>query len=269
MKIGFSQLCLGGKTSLREGLQICREIGYEGYEILLTEDGDLTMQSGPAEYAAMRRMSEDAGVALSSICGGGSLIDNDPAVVARSKMQIRKMLEAAEALGIDAVLTTGGGLSPSIPYDTAHDRLLRSLQELRPDAEHHRVSIALENVWGKLLLSPLEFRSLIDLVGSQYVGAYFDTGNVLLYGYPEHWIRILGSRIKRIHFKDFKIDHGQSRYEWTQLMQGSVDWPAIMRELRAIGYDSYVTSEVGGGRSVFEETHRLMKEIVGLPGPVS
>jgi L-ribulose-5-phosphate 3-epimerase len=264
MKKGLTQICLGRQSLIRDGLQLCREIGYHGLEILLTETGELTMSSGPDDYTALRRMSEAAGVELTSMCGAGSLTDESPEVVAESKAQVRKMLEAAEALGIDTILITGGRVSETVPYDVAHGRLLGALQELRPDAERHRVNIALENVWNKLLLSPLEFRDLLDAVGSPYVGCYFDTGNVLLYGYPEQWIRILGRRIKKIHFKDFKIDHRERRYEWVQLMQGAVDWPAVMREIRAIGYDDYVITEVCGDRAVYEETCRIMDTILAL-----
>ena len=174
------------------------------------------------------------------------------------------MLEAAEALGIDTVLVTGGRTNERVPYDAAYDRQYRALQELRPDAERHGVNIALENIWNKLLISPLEFRDLLDKVGSPYVGCYFDTGNVMLYGYPEQWIRILGNRIKKIHFKDFKMDHGEMRYSWPQLMEGSVDWPAVMREIRAIGYDDYVITEVCGDRAVYEKTCRVMDTILAL-----
>lgn len=264
MKKGLTQICLGRNSSIRDGLQLCKEIGYQGLEILLTEGGELTMAAGPADYAALRAMSQEAGVEFTSICGAGSLTDDDPEVVAQSKAQVRKMLEAAEALGIDTILITGGHVSAKIPYDVAYDRLLRALQELRPDAERHRVNIALENIWNRLLLSPLEFRSFLDAVGSLYVGCYFDTGNVLLYGFPEQWIRILGRRIKKIHFKDFKMDPRNRQYEWTQLMQGAVDWPAVMREIRAIGYDDYVITEVCGERSVYEETCRVMDTILAL-----
>jgi hexulose-6-phosphate isomerase len=256
---------MGRNSLIRDSLQLCKEIGYQGLEILLTESGELTMQSGPEDYAAISKMSEEAGVELISICGAGTLIDNDPGVVAQSKAQARKMLEAAEALGIDTILITGGWLSPEIAYDVGYDRLLRALQELRPDAERHRVNIALENVWNKLLLSPLEARDFLDTIGSPYVGSYFDTGNVVIYGFPEQWIRILGSRIKKIHFKDFKMDHSTEKYQWTQLMQGAVDWPAVMREIRAIGYDDYVTTEVCGDRAVYEETCRIMDTILALP----
>ena len=262
MKKGLTQICLGRSSSIREALQLCKEIGYQGLEILLTENGELTMRSGPEDYAAIRKMSEEAGVELTSICGSGDLSSDEPAAVATAKAQIRKMLEAAEALEIDTILVTGGRTSEKISYDVAYDRQLRALQELRPEAERHRVNIGLENIWNKLLISPLEFRDFLDKIGSQYVGCYFDTGNVMLYGYPEQWIRILGHRIKKIHFKDFKMDHRERRYEWPQLMQGSVDWPAVMREIRAIGYDDYVITEVCGDRAVYEETCTVMDQIL-------
>ena len=265
MKKGLTQICLGGNSLIRDALQLCKETGYEGLEILLTEGGELTLQSGPSDYDAIRRMSVEAGVELTSICGAGSLTDDDPAVVELSKAQVRKMLEAAEALGMDTILVTGGRVNEQVPYDVAYDRLLAALQELRPDAERHRVAIALENIWNKLLISPLEFRDFLDRIGSPYVGCYFDTGNVLLYGYPEQWIRILNTRIKKVHFKDFRMDHGERRYEWTQLMEGAVDWPAVMREIRAIGYDDYVITEVCGDRDVYAETSRVMDKILALP----
>lgn len=264
MKKGLTQICLGRQSLIRDGLQLCREIGYQGLEILITENGELRMDSGPEDYALLRQMSADAGVEYTSACCTGSLTDSDPAVVAESKAQIRKVLEACEALGIDTVLVTGGRVTDLVHYDVAYDRLLQGLRDLAPDAERHGVNIALENVWNKLLISPLEFRGFLDEVGSSHVGAFFDTGNVLLYGYPEQWIRILGSRIKKIHFKDFKIDHRERRYEWSQLMEGSVDWPAVMREIRAIGYDDYVITEVCGDRAVYEETCRVMDTILAL-----
>lgn len=265
MKKGLTQICLGRDSRIPDALQLCREIGYQGLEILMTQNGELTMDSGPSEYAAIRRFSDSAGVELTSICGSGDLTDNDPAVVDAYKAQIRKMLEAAEALGLDTVLVTGGRTRPDVPYDTAYDRQLAALSELAADAEQRRVNIALENIWNKLLISPLEFREFLDRIGSEYVGCYFDTGNVVLYGFPEQWIRILGRRIKKIHFKDFRIDHSERRYEWSQLMEGQVDWPAVMREIRAIGYDDYVITEVCGDRAVYEETCRIMDRILELP----
>jgi L-ribulose-5-phosphate 3-epimerase len=264
MKKGLTQICLGRQSLIRDALELARDTGYHGLEILLTETGELRLDGGPEDWSELRRMSEASGVELTSICGVGSFTDDDPAVVARSKAETRKMLQAAEALGIDTILLTAARVTEKVPYDVAYDRLFRAMQELRPDAERHRVNLALENIWNKLLISPLEFRDFLDRLGCPYVGCYFDTGNVVLYGYPEQWIRILGTRIKKIHFKDFKIDHKERRYEWTQLMDGAVDWPAVMREIRAIGYDDYVITEVCGDRATYEETCRRMDRILEM-----
>jgi L-ribulose-5-phosphate 3-epimerase len=264
MKKGLSQIILGGQSLIADGVKLCRETGYEGLEILMTDGGELTPEAGPAEYQKVRQIGEAAGIAFPSLCGGSrrgrSLTADDPADRQTGIEMHTKLLEAAAALGIDTVLTTGGGVSPAVPYDVALQRLEEGLKALAPVAKRTRVNLALENVWNKLLLSPLEARDLLDRIGSEYVGWYFDTGNVVLFGFPEQWIRILGPRIKKVHFKDFK----RQGYQWTQLMDGDVDWPAVMRELRATSYDDYVISEVDGDRETYAETARRMEKILAL-----
>jgi L-ribulose-5-phosphate 3-epimerase len=100
-----------------------------------------------------------------------------------------------------------------------------------------------ENVWNKFLLSPLEMRRFIDEIDLPSVGVFFDVGNILLYGFPDQWIRILGKRIKRVHVKDFRTQVG-TLHGFTGLLQGDVDWPAVIAALTDIGYDSYLTAEV-------------------------
>src|SRR5437667_7486012 len=261
MRKGLSQIILGGQWVMADGVKRCRGIGYEGFEILMTDGGELTPEAGEAEYREVRRIGEAAGIAYTSLCGGSkqgrSLTADDPADRELGIAMHTKLLEAAAALGIDTVLTTGGGVSSAVPYDVAYERLEAGLRALAPVAERTRVNLALENVWNKLLLSPLEARDLIDRIGSEYVGWYFDTGNVVIYGYPEQWIRILGPRIKKVHFKDFR----RQGYVWTQLMDGDVDWPAVMRELRSIGYDDFVIGEVDGGPAVCAGAGQRVEEI--------
>jgi L-ribulose-5-phosphate 3-epimerase len=264
LKRGLSQIILGSQSLIADGVKLCREIGYEGFEILMTDGGELTPAAGEAEYREVRRIGDAVGIVYTSLCGGSrqgrSLTAESPADRELGISMHAKLLEAAAALGIDTVLTTGGRVTETVPYDVALQRLEEGLRALAPVAERTRVNLALENVWNKLLLSPLEARDLIDRIGSEYVGWYFDTGNVVIYGFPEQWIRILGPRIKKVHFKDFK----RQGYQWTQLMDGDVDWPAVMRELRSIGYDDFVISEVDGGPEVFAETYRRMERILNL-----
>ncbi len=130
-----------------------------------------------------------------------------------------------------------------IPYDIAYNRSLKEISELVAYAEKYQVYIGIEHVWSKFLLSPLEMRDFIDKLGSKYLGAYFDVGNVLLYGYPEQWIRILGSRIKAVHFKDFKTEIGTIN-GFCPLLYGDVNWIEVMRAFHDVKYNGFVTAEL-------------------------
>ena len=120
--------------------------------------------------------------------------------------------------------------------------------------------MGVENVWNRFMLSPREAAQLVDEVGSDWVGIYLDTANMMAYGYPEQWIKALGARIKKVHFKDFaRRDH-----KFTDLMDGDTDWPTVVAELRAIGYDDAVIHEVGGDFDAQCETANRMRQIVAM-----
>jgi hexulose-6-phosphate isomerase len=129
---------------------------------------------------------------------------------------------------------------------------------MAPVAAQHRAAIAVENVWNKFMLSSREAGQLVDEVGSDWVGIYLDTANMMAFGFPEHWIRDLGARIKKVHLKDF-VRRDRS---WVDLMDGDTDWPTVMTELRATGYDGTLIHEVGGDRAKQIEMAERMRRIV-------
>ena len=132
---------------------------------------------------------------------------------------------------------------PVVAYDVAYDRALEEIKKLAPVAEEYGVHIGIENVWNKFLLSPLEMRRFVDEVGSDYVGVYFDVGNVMYAGYPEQWIRILNKRIKKVHFKDYRRNPGGLNC-FVDLLSGDVDWKAVMAAFAEIGYDGWAAGEM-------------------------
>ncbi|OPZ74511.1 MAG: fructoselysine 3-epimerase [Actinobacteria bacterium ADurb.Bin444] len=158
-------------------------------------------------------------------------------------------LRQARAIGTDVVLVVPGVVTEDVSYKAAYEISRRSLQELLPVAEETGVIIALENVWNRFLLSPLEMRDFVDGFQSPLVQAYFDVGNILLYGFPHHWIEVLGTRIKRVHVKDFDSNTRQ----FVGLLQGSVDYPRVMAALRGVGYDGYITAELTAYRQYPEQ----------------
>ena len=274
MKKALTQIVYGQKNPVADNLAAVKQWGYEGFELLMTDKTDLNLNAAAADYKRLREASAKAGVVFTSICISGTgkftLFDDDAKVRESRKAEIRKGIEAAAALGIDTILIVPGGATDKIQYDIAYDRVIAELKTLAPAAEKAHVSLALEPVWNKLFVSPLDMRNAIDAVGSERVGCFFDVANFLFWSFPQHWIRILGGkRIKKIHFKDFKAERAKDGefnmiLSWPQLMDGQVNWPEVMKAIREIGYDDFVISEVGGDDATYAETSRRMDKILAI-----
>ncbi len=252
MKKGIS-IWAFGETPLKKCFELARKYGYDGVELALAETGDLHFNSTKEEMEHIRCMAAEYELELYSVASGlywsYSLTANDAAERDKAESIVRKQVDIAAWLGCDTILVIPGmveGLSPGgevIPYDVVYERALAAIKRLAPYAEERQVIIGLENVWNKFLLSPMEMRDFIDQVNSPRVGAYFDVGNVVLNGYPEQWINILGKRIAKVHFKDYRRSVG-TLDGFVDILSGDVDYPAVMRALADIGYDDWVTAEV-------------------------
>jgi len=249
-------MCWGGLPSglsIEERLDLAAKAGFDGIEPRIADPGSgdlVNADSTDADLANVVRMAKDRGLEICSVMGGGvsvrvhPFVSDDPSERAQGKDAIRRALHITAALDAGVLLLVPHWVNDAVRYDHCYDRAKEALQELGPEAEKLGVIIGVENVWNKFLLSPIEFARFVDEVGSPAVQAYFDVGNVLVWGYPYHWIEILGERIKRVHIKDFKTDINNAR-GFAQLLNGDVDWPRVMAALRSIGYDGWVTAEVG------------------------
>ena len=242
----ISQWAFESTRPLDEVFQMARESGFEAVEVAIAADGEITPQTTAEECAHIVEKARVANIQLSSLASGlgwsNPLTASDETVRRRAIEIVAASLRVAKSLGVDAILCVPGRVAEETTYDAAYDNALSTLRELAPIAEATGVTIGVENVWNKFLLSPLEMRDFLDKTGSSHIGCYFDTGNVLITGYPEQWIRILGKRISRIHFKDFKQSVGTIE-GFGDLLDGDVDYPAVMSALREIGYDKSVTAE--------------------------
>ena len=155
---------------------------------------------------------------------------------------IRQEFEDCKAYGGTTVLVVPAVVNRKVGYRDAYKRSQENIRKLIPDAEKHGVKIAIEEVWNKFLLSPLEFARYIDEFESPWVGAYFDVGNVVEFGYPEEWIRELGKRILKIHIKEYAK---RNRFNYRLGEGKEIDWAAVRSALIEVGYDGWITAEVG------------------------
>ncbi len=246
MKPGINQWGFPGGMPATECISLAKSLGFTSFEVCVGEEGPTLLSITEAEATAIRKHAEKEGVALHSVASGMGwqypLTSTEAEVHAKGRAGVARTLEIAHWLGAEAILLVPGIVDEKTPYDLAWQNALSGIRALLPEAEKHGVIIGVENVWNKFLLSPMEMRTFIDECGSPFVGAYVDVGNMLPYGYPEQWIRILGKRICAIHMKDFRCSVG-TLGGFVMLLEGDVNWPAVMAELRAIGYSRGLTAE--------------------------
>ncbi len=248
MLAGINQWAFPGAMPATEAITTAKQCGFDAFEVCVGIKGPVPLEATQAEISAIRTHADKAGVHLTSIGSGLGwelpLGAPDRKIRGKAVEAMAKTLQIASWLGVDSVLTVPAVVSPTVSYDVAIESALAGIGEVLPVAERLKVSIAIENVWNKFLLSPVEMRDFIDQFQSEYVGAYFDTGNIVLYGFPEQWIRILGTRIRMVHAKDFRASAGNFD-GFVMLMEGDVNWPAVMAALRDVGYDKALVAEYG------------------------
>ncbi len=282
MKTSISIWSFPFSMYLSEKLRLARAAGFEGFEIDLTEDGPVNLKSTPAELRDIRLQVEKHGLQLSGLATGlywgANAASADPKNVAKASAILERQLIVAAELGLDAVLVIPGAVGVDfipgaevVAYADAYPRARKFVAAAVPLAEKLKVTIGIENVWNKFLLSPREMVEFIDSFQSERVGAYFDVGNSLATGYPEHWIQLLGQRIVRTHFKDYRRNVGTGD-GFVELLSGDVNWPAVMQALRAVPYAGWCTAEMippvpfykHAPEVLIENTARAMRAIFRL-----
>jgi L-ribulose-5-phosphate 3-epimerase len=232
---------LPGSMSFAERFQLAHDAGFEEVECGTTPDA--------AQAEELLAAAKGAKVRIHSVMNSDHwkfpLSSPDPAVVAKCVAGMETSLRNAKLWGSDTVLLVPAVVNPEVSYRDAWERSQRQIRKLIPLAAELKVIIAVEEVWNKFLLSPVEFARYVDDFNSPWLKAYFDVGNVVLYGYPQDWIRTLGNRIVKLHLKDFRFR--KSVAEWVNLQEGDIDWKQIYAALRDIGYKGSATVELRGG----------------------
>ncbi len=244
------------KMSLEACLKLAKTAGFDGIELNYDLDSELSPKSGTAEFTAIRRMAEKIGIAISGVCSflfwPYPLSSSDPAKRARGIELAGKMAQAAHDLGTENLLVVPGAVH--IPWRTDHEpvpndvclaRAKDAVGRLVPLAEKLGVNLNMENIFfNGFLMTPFEMNEFVDGFGSQHVHVHFDTGNIMQYQFPEHWIPILGKRIRNVHLKEFTKKGTDSSLEsFRPLLDGTTDWPKVLAALDDVGYRSYLTFE--------------------------
>ncbi len=275
MKKGVNVGIIPEGVSFEDGLKIIKEAGFESVELNVDEKV-ISLESEEKQVKKVKEKVESVGLEISSLLAGQfwkyPLTSGNPEIRKKGEEILIKSLKICNWLGTDALLVVPGVVgtdwmeSERVRYDIAYERSFESIKKCVSVAEDMGVCICVENVWNKFLLSPIEMKNFVESFNSEFVKVYFDVGNVLISGYPEDWIRILGKLIKRVHLKDFKKSVGNIN-GFCDLLEGDVNWPEVIKALKEIGYDGYLTAELGPYKFYSEtkiyNTSLSMDKIIG------
>jgi hexulose-6-phosphate isomerase len=244
------------KMSLEQCLQLAKNAGFDGIELNYDLDSDLSPKSGTKEFMKIRAMAEKIGIAISGMCSflfwPYPLSSNDPAKRARGLELAGKIAQAAHDLGTENVLVVPGAVHipwrtdyEPVPNDVCDKRAKEAVRALIPAAEKLKVFLNIENIFfNGYLMTPGEMNDFVDSFKSERVRVHFDTGNIMQYQFPEHWVRLLGGRTKNVHLKEFTKKGTDSSLEaFRPLLDGTTDWPAVLEAFEATGYKGYLTFE--------------------------
>ena len=237
---------LPASMSIADRFQLARDVGFEQIECPTMPD------EHEAEDA--KKAAEKTGLRIHSVMNMAHwefpLSSADPAVVAKSVKGMETSLHNAHLWGADTVLLVPAVVNAQTSYHDAWVRSQEQIRKLIPMAQDLKVIIGIEEVWNKFLLSPLEFARYIDEFSSPWIRAYFDVGNVVIFGYPQDWIRTLGKRIVKLHIKDFKFQKHEVA-KWVPLREGEINWPEVYKALAEIGYTGSATVELDNGNEAY------------------
>ena len=244
------------RMTLRECLQLAKDAGFDAVELNYDLKDDLSVETDARGLAAIRKMADEIGIAISGLCSflfwPYPMTSNDPAIRARSVELAEKMIEAAQGLCVENLLVVPGAVH--IPWrddyepvrnDICDRRAREAVGKLVGKAEKLGVYLNIENIFfNGYLMTPMEMNEFVDSFGSDHVRIHFDTGNIAIFQHADHWIPQLGKRIRNLHFKEFNkrgTDHSLECFR--PLLDGTVNWPAVMDALAAIDYRGYATFE--------------------------
>ena len=242
--------------SLEKCLKTAKDAGFDGIELNYDLESDLSPKSGTKDFQRIRAMADKIGIAISGLCSflfwPYPLSSNDPEKRARGLELAGMMAQAAHDLGTENLLVVPGAVCipwrtdhEPVPNDVCDKRAREAIAKLRPAAEKLKVHLNIENIFfNGYLMTPGEMIDFVDSFQSEYVKVHFDTGNIMMFQFPEHWISMLGSRIKNVHLKEFtKKGTDYSLETFRPLLDGTTNWPAVMEAFDASGYRGYLTFE--------------------------
>ncbi len=241
---------VSGDGSVEDKFRMVKDLGFDGIEPRVAAGSD--NRELVKAFAAAR---EKTGLPIHGMVNG-----NRPNLI--------EAIDQAKFLGASSVLHVVG-YDQKIGYLENYRRTQKLIRGAMDHAEKQNVKILLENVWATFLIEPLGMARFVDELDSPQVKVYFDVGNVVRWGHPQHWIEVLGKRIEKLDIKEYDLNiamkEGMRKGFDRPLGGGSVDWKKVRQELAKINYQGWATAEVrGGDRQRLTDIATQMDDVLSL-----
>jgi len=267
---GICSIIFPKTMPVAEKFKQAKAAGFDAMEIRIGEE--IPLDAGAAQLGEITQAAREAKIRIATLWASQPLHANplnsgSSEVRARGVADLRKCIEVARQVQCDAILLYPGSVTKDLGYEVTWQRFTEELRKVIPAASDARVYLNMENVWNRFLLSPLEMRSFVDQFQSPWLQTHFDIGNIMQYGIPQDWIRTLGPRIRRIHVKDYKLAQGSAQGRFVDLLEGDVDWKAVMDAIRKVGYSGYMSPEISyraGEAGQLETVSRQLDRILAM-----
>jgi hexulose-6-phosphate isomerase len=246
--VGFTMI--EEDLSVEDKLRLVKEVGFEG-----VETPTQLLNKNTPEPRVLARASEKVGVPVHG-------------VVNSSHPDLKGAIDEAALYGATSVLQVVRP-DPKGSFMENYRRTQETIRRAIPYAEKKRIHILIENIWNTFLIEPLTMARYIDELDSPYVKAYFDVGNVVRWGWPQHWIEVLAERTVKVHIKEYNLEvamnEGMQKGFAFPMGQGSINWDRVREELKKIDYRGWATAEVDGGdRQRLAEISQQMNHVLDL-----
>ena len=251
MEKALNAWTVDASVGFEEMLAAVSAAGFDAIELNVDKVGgdskhSITFETTEDDYAMIRGLINKYSLPVPGISSSLWGINmGNPDLWDTADRVLKKQIEAAKALGADGILIVPGGMNDEITLAAARRNCIEYLKSRSDYIMSQGIFVGVENVWNLFFMSPFDMASFIDEIGCPKIGAYFDVGNVVAFSKPEHWIEVLGSRIGKVHVKDFKLETRTLKGgTFVDITHGSANWETIIPWLRKVGYDGYLVGEV-------------------------
>jgi len=260
---------------VEECFNMAKKLGYQGVEMTCDLKGRFTVTASEEDCENTRRIAHKLGIQITSLASHVAWHVSPTSDLASDREKAvelyRRMIQISRWLGVDSILVMPGAVQnpmdkkfKPVRYDTAYERAAEFIEKLLPFAEKYQIRICVENSWNNFLMSPLELKDFVDSFDHPSVRIYFDVGNVMRFGVPQHWVEILGNKVHRVHIKDVKMN-GLWLDGFCPLLEGEVPFKEVMKALKKQGYNRSLTAEmIPATESVLKHTSKALDKILKM-----